>query len=126
MFGQADVVLDPLVRNDAADEQEIQQSVGEHSLERRPRRRHPDPIGIDGDREDAGVGEAQVVELLLVVSGVAQGDLGVPGEGREFLAAERGQPEDGGVVGREEFRRRHVVVLQHPSARQLAERGGHR
>ena len=63
VLGEPDVVLDLLVRDDAADEQEVQQTVGQHLLERRAPRRLADAIGVDGDGEDAGVGEAERLEL---------------------------------------------------------------
>ena len=125
-FGQPDVILDLLVRDDPADEQEVQRAVAEHPLERRTARRRGDPGDIDGDREDAGVVEAQRVELVAVEGRVAQRDVGPPGQRRQLLAAERGEPEDAGVVGREEVGRGHVVVLEHAPAGQPGERLGHR
>ncbi len=104
------------------DEQEVGQPVVEHAA--RARARGAAPVmrsGVDGDRQDAGRGEPQLLEFLPVVLGIAerQIDAARPASASS-LAAQRGQPEEAGLVRREEVRRRDVVVLQHPPAGQRA------
>ena len=103
VLGEPDVVLDLLVRRDPADEQEIDQAVVEDPLERRPLDALGHPRGVDGDGEDAGAGEkpsASSSWRLYSESPSARSDLA--DERRQFLASERGQPEERGIVRREE------------------------
>ena len=123
---QPDVILDLLVGDDPADEEDVDQPVAEDPLQRRPRRRAGDPRGVDGDRHDAGPLEAERLELLAVEVGIAERQVDVPRERRQLLAAERREPEESRIVGGEERRRRDVVVLQHLRAEQPREGLRHR
>ena len=81
---------------------------------------------FDGDRQHAGVGESQLFELLAVVLGVAERKIGRRRQSCELFARDRRQPEQRRRVGREESRRRHVVILQDAPVRQRGECCGHR
>ena len=81
---------------------------------------------VERDRHHAGGREAHLFELLAVEIGVAEGEIDVADERREVLAAERGQPEQIGVVAGEKMRRGDVVILQDARARKLGEGRRHR
>ena len=100
--------------------------VAEDPLQRRPRRRAGDPRGVDRDRHDAGSLEAERLELLPVEVRIAERQVDPSRQRRELLAAERGEAEEPRIVGREERRRRDVVVLQDLRAGSSRERLGHR
>ena len=119
-FGQPDVILDPLVRHDAADEQEVDQAVGQDLLQRRAARRAGDPLGVHRNRQHAGALEAERLELLAVELGVAERQIDAAGQRRQLAAAERREAKHAGIVGREKPRRRDVVVLQDAHAASAA------
>ena len=85
-----------------------------------------DPLGVDGDRQHAGRREAHGLEFLPVELRVAEREIDAADQRPQLAPSERREPEQAGVVGREELRRRDVVVLQHAAARQRRERLGHR
>ena len=127
MLRQLDVILDLLVRHDAADKQEIQPLLGlQGFFERRASRRVGDAARVDRNREHPGIGEAELLELLPVALRIAEGHVGVAGEGFQVFAAQQRQPEDRRVVAGEEMRRRHVVILEHAAGRQPRKGRGHR
>jgi hypothetical protein len=70
VLGQLDVILDLLVRDDAPDEEEVEEAIVEQAFERGQARRVADAAGIDGDREDAGGAETKRVQLVLIVGRV--------------------------------------------------------
>ena len=84
VLGQPDVILDLLVRRDAADEEEVYQAVLEDARQRRARRRLGDAVEIDGNRHHAGRREAQRLELLTVVVGVAEREVDVADQRRQL------------------------------------------
>ena len=126
VFGQPEVVFELLVRGDAADEEDVGRTVVERPFERRPPRRARDAPGVDQQRQHAGVGEAERLQLPAVVLGVAQRQIDASGQRPQLGPAQRGDAEDVRVVRREEMRRRDVVVLDHAPAALRGERGGQR
>jgi hypothetical protein len=109
------VVLDLLVGRDPAHEQEIHQPVVEDRLERRAPGRLGDPRRVDRNRKHAGAAEAECVELLAVVLGIAEREIDAADQRAQLVTAERRQAEQSRVVGREVGRRRYIVVLQDPA-----------
>jgi hypothetical protein len=126
MLGQENMVLDLLVWHDSPDKQKIDKAIVQNLFERGTTRRMPQALSVDGDGKNASVGEPVGFELLPIELRVAKCHVGMAGQRLELFAAERGDPENAGIVVREEMRRRHIVVLQHPAARQPRKRVGHR
>ena len=120
------MILDALVRDDAPDEQDVDQPVGEDLLERGAARRPGQALGVDGDGHHARPPEAQLLELVAVELRIAEREVDPPGERAELLPPERRQPEQLWVVRRKERRRRDVVILEHAAPGQAGERLGHR
>ena len=85
-----------------------------------------DPLGVDRDRQHAGRREPQRLELRAVELRIAERQIDMADQRSQLLPAERRQPEEAGIVGREERRRRDVVILQDARAVQRRERLGHR
>ena len=88
-----------------SDEQKIHEAVVENLVEHRMPRRVRQPVGVDRDRQNAGVGKSELLELLAVVLRVAEREIGGRRQSRELLARDRRQPEQRRRVRREESRR---------------------
>ena len=66
------MIVNPLVRDDAADEQEIDQAIAEDLFERGPPGRIGDALRVDGNRHHTGWRKSHLLELLPVELGVAK------------------------------------------------------
>ena len=88
------MIVDPLVGNDAADKEDVDEAVAENRLEGRPARRVGDAACIDGDRQHAGGRETQRLELAAVELGIAEREIDVSDERRQLTSSERRQPEE--------------------------------
>ena len=120
------MIVDPLVRHDPADKQDVDQAVAENLLECRPARCAGDAPGIDGDGQHAGRREPQLLELTAIELRVAERQIDVPDERRQLLASDGRQAEESRRVRGKERRRRDVVILQHARAVEARERARHR
>ena len=123
---QAEVILDLLVRRDAADEQKVDEVVVEQPVERWAARRVHQPAQIECERHHPGRAEAQVHELSSVVLRHPQGQVRSADQGRELLTGERRQAEQRRVVRRKKRGGCHVVILEDAPPLQSRERFGHR
>ena len=120
------MVFDLLVRRDPADEQKVHQTIVEHPIERRAVDLLRDARCVDRDREHPGRREAERLELLPVVLGIAQRQFDMADERSQFLASKRREAEQRRIVRREKRGRRHIVVLENAAAAQRGERRRHR
>ena len=118
---EPDMVLDLLVRGDAAHEQEVVEPVPQGLFEGRLPRGRRQPVGVDGDREHGCRGEPEGLELQAVVGRVTQGQVDMADERGQLPAPEDREAEHQRGERREEVRRRDVVVLQHAAAGKAGE-----
>ena len=105
LLGEPDVILDLLVRRDAADEQNVDEPVLEQALERRHAARRRQPLGVDDERQHVRARESHRLELAAVVLRHAEREIDAIGERRELPAPEDAETRDAGVERREEVRR---------------------
>ncbi len=112
-------VLDPFVRYEPADVEEVHVAVAVGALEPvdRPCRV---PVGVEHDREHGARLEAERLELATVELRVREGQRRVHAQRAELLAPARAERRDLGVDAAEELRRGDVVVDEHPRVRQQA------
>ncbi len=125
-LAEPDVILDLLVGDDAADEEDVDQPVREDLLEPGPPRCAGDPRRVHGDRQHAGRREAERLELAAIELRIAERQVHAADQGLQLRAPERCQPEQPGIVGGKEGGRRDVVVLQDARAAQGREGFRHR
>ena len=85
-----------------------------------------DPLGVDGDRHDAGRREAHLLEFPSIEVGVPERQVHLTHERPQLLAPKRGKPEQPGIVRSKEGGGRDVVVLEHARPVERRERRGHR
>ena len=123
---QPNVILDPLVRDDPSDKEDIDQAVAENFFEGGAPRRRRNPFSVDRDGHHACRCEPKVFQLLPIELGVTESEIDVADERSQFLTAQRREPEEARVVGGEECCRRDVVILKNASAIERGERLRHR
>ena len=121
-----DDVLDLLVRDDPADEQQVGPAVVE-GLRHRAIGHHVEVLEARDHRQDVGAREAELDQLLPVELGVAERERAARGVGAELAATEVAQLHQQRMDAGEVHRRRDVVVDEdHPPRQRVGDARGAR